>query len=78
MQKSDSWSEAKNDLKKTIISKVTLVLFTHAFLRDHYVFKIYGRYLDSIISGSSYLHQSNEYVSSGLFEIVTQTKYIPL
>ena len=66
-----------NYLKKTIISKVTLVLFTHVFLRDHYVLKICGRYLDSIISGSSDLHQSNGYVSSGLFEIVAQTNYIP-
>ena len=35
-----------------------------------------GRSLDSIISGSSNLHQSKVYVSSGLFEIVTQTNYI--
>ena len=53
-------------------------MFTNVFLGDHYVFKSCGGYLDSIISGSSDLHQANGYVSSGLFEIVTQTKYIPL
>ena len=36
-----------------------------------------GRSLDSVISRSSDLHQSKVYVSSGLFEIVTQTNYIP-
>ena len=37
-----------------------------------------GRSLDTIISGSSDLRQSTVNVSSGLFEIVPPTNYIPL
>ena len=33
--------------------------------------------LDSVIRGSSDLHQSKVYLSSGLLEIVTQTDHIP-
>ena len=65
-------------MKNTITSKLTLVLFTHVFSRNYYVFMFCGRSLDSVISRSSDLHQSKVYVSSGLFEIVTQTNYIPL
>ena len=52
-----------NELKNTITSKVTLVLFLHVLSRDH---------------RSSDLHQSKVYLSSGLFEIVSQTNHIPL
>ena len=45
---------------------------------DHYVFMFCGCSLGSAINGSSDLYQSKVYVSSGLFEIVTQTNYIPL
>ena len=55
-----------------------LILFTHVFARDHYVFMICGHFLDSVIRGSSELYQSKVYLSSGLFEIVTQTNHIPL
>ena len=65
-------------MKNTITSKLTLVLFTRVFSRNYYVFMFSGRSLDSAISRSSDLHQSKVYVSSGLFEIVTQTNYIPL
>ena len=65
-------------MKNTITSKLTLVLFTHVFSRNHYVFIFCGRSLDSVISRSSNLHQSKVYVSSGLFEIVIQTNHISL
>ena len=55
-----------------------LVLFTYVFSRDHYVFMVCGHSVDSVIKGSSDLHQSKAYLSSGLFEIVTQTNYIKL
>ena len=51
MQQSGLWSSNwnKNDLKHTITSKVTLVLFTRVFSRDHYVFIICSHSLDSVI-----------------------------
>ena len=51
LQQSGLWSSNwnKNDLKQTITSTVTLVLFTHVFSRDHYVFIICGHSLDSVI-----------------------------
>ena len=52
--------------------------FTHVFLRGHYLSMICSHSLDSVIRGSSDLHQSKVYLSSGLFEIVTQTNHIPL
>ena len=79
IQQRDLWSyQTKNDLKNTITSKVTLVLFTHVFLRGHYLSVICCHSLDSVIMRSSDLHQSKVYLSSGLFEIVTQTNHIPL
>ena len=39
---------------------------------------ICGHFLDSVIRGSSELYQLKVYLSSGLFEIVTQTNYILL
>ena len=73
---SSNWN--KKDQKHRITSKVTLVLFTHVFLRGHYLSMICSHSLDSVIRGSSDLHQSKVYLSSGLFEIVTQSDYIPL
>ena len=67
----------KNNLKHTITSKVMLILFTHVFARDHYVFMICGHFLDSVIRGYSVLYQLKLYLSSGLFKIVTKTNYIP-
>ena len=79
MQQSGLWTFnwKKNDLKHTITSKVMLVLFTHVFARDQYVFMICGHFLDSVIRGSSELYELKVYLSFGLFEIVTQTNYIP-
>ena len=70
MQQSGLWTFNwnKNDLNHTITSKVMLVLFTHVFSRDHYVFIICGYSLDSVIRESSELYQSKVYLSSGLFE----------
>ena len=65
-------------MKNTITSKLTLVLFTHVFSRNYYVFMFCSRSLDSVTSRSSDLHQSKVYVSSGLFEFVIQTNHIPL
>ena len=45
---------------------------------EHYVFMVCSNYLDSVMRGSSNLHQLQVYLSSGLFEIVTQTNYIQL
>ena len=80
LQQSGLWSSNwnKNDLKKTITSTVTLVLFTHVFSRDHYVFIICGHSLDSIIRW--FLIYINQRF---IFHLVylrasTQTNYIPL
>ena len=45
---------------------------------NHHVFMFCGRSLDIYLSRSSDLNQSKVCGSSGLFEIVKQTNYIPL